>query len=318
MDREPILDCRGVCKRYGKKTVLQDISLQLAEGEVFGFLGPNGAGKTTFIKVLLGLVTPNSGAIRVFGQDLFCARKRIMRQVGAIVEAPIFFEYLTAYQNLRALVSLNGHVPRERILEVLSMVGLEAVAHDKVYTFSYGMKQRLGIAQALLPSNRLVLLDEPTNGLDPHGIAGMRRLVRSLSDQHGIAVFVSSHLLNEVEQVCDRVMIIDRGKTVLCTRVDELADRAADTVEVRFVRDQAACRVASELGGSEVSIDVDEASAAFAFQAGTEGIPGIVKALVDAGARILAVRPQHATLEEVFLQQTGSGTSDVRIDTFRD
>ena len=254
----------------------------------------------------------------MFGDDLFTKRKRIMKQVGAIVEAPVFFEYLTAYQNLRSLVSLNGHVPKDRIHEVLATVGLGDVAGRKVATFSYGMKQRLGIAQALLPNNRLVLLDEPTNGLDPHGIAGMRQLIRSLSERHGVAVFVSSHLLNEVEQVCDRIMIIDRGKTVLCAAVDELGASTADSVEVRFERDESALRVAAELGGCRVEAGSGDGTVTFVFGCGDKRVPEIITALAAGGARILAVRPQHATLEDVFLQQTANGVDDVRTDSFRD
>ncbi|MCJ8330337.1 MAG: ATP-binding cassette domain-containing protein, partial [Lentisphaeria bacterium] len=202
-----ILTARNITKRYGKQYALKDIDLTINEGEIFGFLGPNGAGKTTFIKIMLGLATPHDGELELMGVDIFRNRKAAIQQVGAVVEAPIFFEYMTAYENLSYLVALSKKISRERILDVLDMVGLSAAVNKKVGAFSYGMKQRLGIAQALLPDTRFLILDEPTNGLDPHGISGVRKLIRKLTSELGITVFLSSHLLIEVEQICDRVCI---------------------------------------------------------------------------------------------------------------
>ncbi|NQZ71175.1 MAG: ATP-binding cassette domain-containing protein, partial [Lentisphaeria bacterium] len=202
-----ILTARNITKRYGKQYALKDIDLTINEGEIFGFLGPNGAGKTTFIKIMLGLATPHDGELELMGVDIFRNRKAAIQQVGAVVEAPIFFEYMTAYENLSYLVALSKKISRERILDVLDMVGLSAAVNKKVGAFSFGMKQRLGIAQALLPDTRFLILDEPTNGLDPHGISGVRKLIRKLTSELGITVFLSSHLLIEVEQICDRVCI---------------------------------------------------------------------------------------------------------------
>ncbi len=318
MKPSTILECAGVGKRYGRHTVLQEIGFSLEEGEVFGFLGPNGAGKTTLIKIFLGLVTPTAGEITIFGRDLFAERRRIMREVGAIVEAPVFPGHLTAVDNLRSLVSLNGPVEAERIDEVLAMVGLASVADQRVQTFSYGMKQRLGIAQALLPRNRLVFLDEPTNGLDPHGIAGMRRLIRDLTRRLGVTVFLSSHLLQEIEQVCDRVMIIDRGREVFAGRIDEIVAAEATTVIVDLERGAETLGRVAALGGrpNETEVEAAIGLASFVFELSPARTPELVKALVEGGERVVAVRPCQPTLEELFLRQTRKGSDDVRSDAF--
>ena len=315
MTADPLMECRDVRKRYGRKTVLDGVSVSLCEGEVFGFLGPNGAGKTTFIKILLGLVTPDAGSIRVFGRDLFRDRRCIMREVGAIVESPVFFEYLSAYENLASLVALNGSASDVRLRDTLDLVGLADVATRRVATFSYGMKQRLGIAQALLPASRLIVLDEPTNGLDPHGIAGIRRLVRRLTSEYGVTVLVSSHLLGEVELICDRVMIIDQGRTVLEARVDELRTRTADTVEMRVERSDGVGEQVAGFGGRVIASAVDD-EIAFVMPATASEIPDLVLRAVGLGLRVRAVTTRRPTLEDVFLAQTGDSNGDVRVDAF--
>jgi len=318
MSSTPILECSGVGKRYGRKRVLDKISFSLRKGEVFGFLGPNGAGKTTLIKIFIGLVTPGEGEITVFGHNLFTHRRQIMREVGAIVEAPVFTASLTAYANLHALVSLNGPVEGKRIDEVLELVGLADVARQKVGTFSYGMKQRLGIAQALLPRNRLVFLDEPTNGLDPHGIAGMRRLIHRLSKDMGITVFVSSHLLQEIEQVCDRVMIIDRGQTVLAGDVAEIIGAEAKVVDIEIELGAGTPATVAACGGTAGNAPFADGAerGIFTFAVDSHSTPDLIQSLVEAGERVLAVRPRCASLEDVFIRQTGEGGRNVRSDAF--
>ena len=319
MNREPVVQCRNIRKRYGGKTVLDGIDVDLQEGEVFGLLGPNGAGKTTFIKVLLGLTMPTTGTVRIFDEDLFVSRRRLMRHVGAVVEAPAFFNYLDAFDNLDYLVALTERVPHEKVMEALTVVGLADVAHGPVGTFSYGMKQRLGIAQALLPDTRFLVLDEPTNGLDPHGIAGMRKLIRGLSRNRGITVLVSSHLLTEVEQVCDRVMIIHEGRNVLESTVEKLR-RDTEYLEIQI------------LGDESVLDAVDKALPPFERRAGADGepstlcfrdpkgleVPDLVRKLVEAGLEVHSVRPRAYTLEDIFISHTRSENRDVRIDAFRD
>jgi ABC-2 type transport system ATP-binding protein len=311
----PALVCEGLCKRYGKHQVLRDVSVRVEPGQVFGLLGPNGAGKTTLIRIVLGLALPGTGAVRIFGRDLFSERKDVIREVGAVVEAPTFFPYLTAFENLHYLVSLTRALPKERIMEAIAAVGLGEVPHQKVGTFSYGMKQRLGIAQALLPDTRLLILDEPTNGLDPHGIAGMRSLIRRISQERGIAVLVSSHLLGEIEQVCDRVVIIHHGRKVMDASLEELQTRGEE-VEI-LVRPGGEVLARMALGERLVSHgDLEEGLEILRLNLPEAEIPEAVRQLVEAGASIHRVRRRTRNLEEVFLEHTERGEGDVRIDSF--
>ena len=313
---EVVLLCRGLTKRYRQRTVLDRVDVALHRGEVFGLLGPNGAGKTTFIRMILGLGLPAAGSIVVFGKDLFRHRREVLRQVGAVVEAPAFFEYLSGLENLRRLVGLTRPLPAARLLESLDAVGLRDAAQAKVGTYSYGMKQRLGIAQALLPDTRLLILDEPTNGLDPHGIAGMRRLIRQLAAERGMTVLISSHLLAEIEQVCDRVAIIHRGRCLIETGIDELrAHSVRLEVEVSGPAPLLE-RLAAESGAAERRPGAAaDGSLTLVYRDGIE-VPQIVRTLVLAGAEVRRVQTRRETLEDVFLRLTGTGSSDVRIDAF--
>lgn len=315
MNPEPALLCEKLCKRYGRHEVLRGVDLRVEPGQVFGLLGPNGAGKTTLIRLVLGLALPTSGRVRIFGRDLFTARREVIRHVGAVVEAPCFFPYLTAFENLHHLVSLTQPLPRERILETLGAVGLGPVALRKVGTFSYGMKQRLGIAQALLPDTRLLILDEPTNGLDPHGIAGMRNLIRRISSERGIAVLVSSHLLGEIEQVCDRVVILHHGRKVIDSSLEELQTRDAE-IEVLVEPDPAALARASLDGALRSSDECEDGLQLLRLSLPEAEIPAVVRTLVAAGLAVHRVERRTRNLEEIFLQHTEQGESDVRIDSF--
>lgn len=313
----PVLSCRGVTKSYGDKTVLDGMAVDLAPGEILGFLGPNGAGKTTLIKIILGLVTPSAGDVSVFGIDLFAARHAAMQQVGAIVEAPLFFEYMTARDNLVHLSSLTRPVPAAKVQETLDLVGLSEVSGRNVGTFSYGMKQRLGIAQALLPETRLLILDEPTNGLDPHGIAGMRKLIRDLARRLGISVFISSHLLNEVEQVCDRVIIIHHGKKVLEGGVAALkAHHGEVEVVLRKPADEGPIRTHPAFRRGHDADDAGMPVTVAVFRVAAAEVPQLVRALTAAGLDILQVKPKRHTLEDLFIESTSAGDRDARIDSF--
>jgi bacitracin transport system ATP-binding protein len=312
MPTDVLLDCADVSKTYGKTTVLSDMALTLNSGEVFGFLGPNGAGKTTFIKILLGLVTPTTGRVSLFGEDLFVNRRSIMKRIGAVVEAPIFFDYMTAWDNLRYLCNLSEKVGDDRIKEVLGTVGLADVAEKKVGTFSYGMKQRLGIAQALLPDSRFLILDEPTNGLDPHGIAGMRRLIHNLSESRDITIFVASHLLVEVEQVCDRVAIIHHGRKVLEGPVGDLRQDHRDVLVVaRGDADVAA--LPFNLTDDEVHGELRRLTFRLTDE---QPVPELVRTLVGSSLDIEEVQPLTQTLEDIFIEHTKDARGDVRIDSF--
>ncbi|MBN2451617.1 MAG: ABC transporter ATP-binding protein [Lentisphaeria bacterium] len=315
MTCDPVLVCRGVTKRYGRHTALDRLDLELRRGEVVGLLGPNGAGKTTLIRMILGLGFPTAGAITVFGEDLFRRRRQILRQVGAVVEAPAFYDYLSGLENLRRLVALTAPVDEARLAEGLDAVGLTAAARRRVGTYSYGMKQRLGIAQALLPDTRLLILDEPANGLDPHGIAGIRRLIRQLAESKRMAVLVSSHLLGEIEQVCDRVAILHHGTCLAQAGVDEIRAREA-RLEVDVAATEAALRaLADRSGATQLSLGGESGQGTLLYRPPGD-VPGRVRVLAAAGADILRVQVHRETLEDVFLRLTRTEHDDVRIDAF--
>ncbi|MCH2176269.1 MAG: ABC transporter ATP-binding protein [Lentisphaeria bacterium] len=305
-----ILEAKDIHKSYGKQTVLNGIDLTIKQGEIFGFLGPNGAGKTTFIKIMLGLAMPQKGELQLMGEDIFVNRKHAIKQVGAVVEAPIFFDYLTAYENLYHIVSLSGPISRQKILDVLELVGLSTAIDKKVGTFSYGMKQRLGIAQALLPDTKFLILDEPTNGLDPHGISGVRSLIRKLRDELGITIFLSSHLLIEVEQVCDRVCIIHHGNKVFEGVVAEVTQSEQTIVEVKASK-ELDCKSWNLLKSEE-----HHGLQQLTFELDKQEIPQLVQSLIDQNAEIFQVRSEEPNLEELFINLTKDKHLDVRIDSF--
>jgi ABC-2 type transport system ATP-binding protein len=210
-----IIAIYGLSKRFGKRWAVKDLNLEVYRGDVFGFLGPNGAGKSTTIRMLLGLVRPTSGKIEIFGYPLSKLRKKALEKVGGIVEQSDFYLHLSAKRNLEILGILSGGIGKERVAEVLQLVGLYGEANNKVKHFSHGMKQRLGIAQALLSDPELIILDEPTSGLDPQGLKEVRELIVELSKEQGITIFLSSHLLYEIEQVANRMAIIHQGRLIV-------------------------------------------------------------------------------------------------------
>src|SRR5262245_35846539 len=218
---EVVLRTQELSKQYGERLVVDRLNLDVYRGEIFGFLGPNGAGKTTTIRMILGLITPSSGTIEVLGQNLAAHRAHVLPRVGALVETPALYLYMSGRDNLRAVGWVLGGVPEKRIDEILELVGLRGRDKDRVKTYSLGMKQRLGVAVALLQDPDLLVLDEPANGLDPAGIVEMRDLMRALAAA-GKTVFISSHVLTEVRQICTRVAILNLGKLVTETTVEEL------------------------------------------------------------------------------------------------
>jgi ABC-2 type transport system ATP-binding protein len=224
---EVVLATENLTKRFGRRTVVDGVSLEVSRGEVFGFLGPNGAGKSTTLRMIVGLVRPSAGRIRISGIDATGDRCRALARVGAVVEAPAFYAHLSGWENLRIFASLsNGARPAE-IEEALEVVGLRERARDRVAVYSSGMRQRLGIAQALLPRPDLILLDEPGNGLDPRGSLEIRNLIRSLARDYALTIFLSSHLLHEVEQLCGQVAILDQGRLLYQGSVAGLLTRAS-------------------------------------------------------------------------------------------
>src|SRR5262247_1113980 len=208
-----VLRTSGLSKRYGQRLAVNNLNLEVRRGEIFGFLGPNGAGKTTTIRMVLGLITPTAGSAEILGRDLALHRAEVLPRVGALVETPALYLYMSGRDNLRAVGAVLGGVPEARIDAVLELVGLNVRAKDRVKTYSLGMKQRLGVAMALLQDPDLLVLDEPANGLDPAGIVEMRDLMRRLAAE-GKTVFISSHVLSEVRQICTRVAILNLGRLV--------------------------------------------------------------------------------------------------------
>jgi len=222
-----LLTVRGLTKQFGEFTAVDDLSFNVDQGQVYGFLGQNGAGKSTTIRMLLSLIRPTAGEINFFGQSLFTHRKEILSQIGAIVEKPDLYKYLSAMEHLNLFARFGGHRPdQKKHLLLLEKVGLVQRAHSRVGTYSQGMRQRLALACALVNDPSLLILDEPTNGLDPQGIADMRQLIRSLCKEQGKTVLVSSHLLSEIEMIADRVLIIHKGKKVAEESMQSLTEKA--------------------------------------------------------------------------------------------
>jgi ABC-type multidrug transport system ATPase subunit len=287
----------GLTKQFGARTVVSGLELAVERGDIYGFLGPNGAGKTTTLRMLLGLIRPTAGEVELFGERFTPRRRDLLARVGAIVEAPAFYLDLTGRHNLRMLASLTGPCKPARIDEVLERVGLRDRADDKVRVYSHGMRQRLAIAAALLPAPELVILDEPTNGLDPFGIRELRTLIRSLADDSGLTVVLSSHLLAEVEQVCRRAVVIAGG------RARWQGDVAALLASRRRLR-----VVATPV---ERAVEVIGAGARADGQGNVVWVEGevaaadVVAKLVAAGVRVHEVAPWAPTLEEAFVELVG-------------
>ena len=293
------IEARGLVKRYGELTAVDHVDLTVAAGDVFGYLGPNGAGKTTSLRMLLGLIRPTEGSARLFGRDPNVDGARALDGVAGFVEGPRFYPYLSAGKNLRLLADLDGGAARGRIDEVLELVELRDRAKDRVGGYSHGMRQRLGIAASLLREPRLLLLDEPTTGLDPAGMRDMRELVKRLA-AHGITILLSSHILAEVEELCNRVAIIRKGRIIYEGRLDELLESAGGEYRLRTT-DQERARALLLAHGVEGAAPVD---GELRFRAEAADVESLSIALGRAGIGITALVPHTATLEELFLGMT--------------
>lgn len=283
---------RHLTKFFGRRRALEGVSFEVAEGEIFGLLGHNGAGKSTALGILLGMIYADAGEARIGGHEVVTERAVALGQVGAIFEAPAFYEYLSGWHNLKFFVSLSGRqVPESEMRQVVAMVGLEERVGDPVRTYSHGMRQRLGLAQALLPRPRVLILDEPTDGLDPLGIYEMREMIRRLRAEMGLTVLLSSHLLSEVEQLCDRVAILHEGQLVFCGRWEQglprfriEAEPAAQAAEILR-----SCGLQERDGAWEAgALDFDPAVA--------------VDRLVAAGVRLRVLEPLRETLEDFYMR----------------
>lgn len=298
-DRQPVVRMQGVTKRIGKRTIIDNLTLEVPSGEVFGFLGPNGSGKTTTIRMMVGLMKLSQGEIFIREHSITGAYEQAIRYVGAIVENPEMYKYLTGYQNLLHFARMIPGITKQRIDEVVQLVGLGARIHDKVKTYSLGMRQRLGVAQAIMHKPALLILDEPTNGLDPAGIRELRDYLRQLAREEGITVFVSSHLLSEMELMCDRVAIIQNGRLIDVRQIGQHQGELALT-KVFFEVDQpqAALELLAGLGA------VLEGGM-LTFEGDREQIAAANITLVQAGLKVYGIRKHTKTLEDQFLEVTG-------------
>jgi ABC-2 type transport system ATP-binding protein len=304
----PVIRTYDLTKRFKNLTAVNEVNFEVNRGEVFGFLGPNGAGKTTTIAMLLGLVHPTSGSAEVLGHDIRRDLSIALRRVGAIVETPAFYPYMSGIDNLRIFARIDGGETEKHIPSILEQVGLEGRGKDKVGTYSQGMRQRLGLGAALLGGPELLILDEPTNGLDPAGMQEMRLLIRRLSDKEGITIFLSSHLLHEVEQVCDRVLILNKGEVIAQGEVKELLSQAHG-LELRIEDAGRAAEVVSKFKWVQ---GVSHAGDILQIQASPERAPELLAALASHSLFPFEVRPVESTLESVFLDLTNerSGGTD--------
>lgn len=303
---EKIIEVTNLSKHFKEVKAVNNLSLNVFRGDVFGFLGPNGAGKSTTIRMLLSLITPNEGEIKIFGKALKVKRNEILRKIGAIVEKPDFYGYLTAFKNLEILGKLSGINPsKSRIMEILDLVGLEKRFNSKVKTYSHGMKQRLGIAQALLHDPDLIILDEPTTGLDPQGMKEIRELIINLSREKNKTIFLSSHILYEVELVATRMIILNKGRTQVEGYVQDLLNANELKVTFRLDEKERAFNLIKESRWIEYMESQNETG--FIFILSPDEIPLLNKYLVENNIPVNAVIPLRS-LEEYFLKLTEKET----------
>jgi ABC-type multidrug transport system ATPase subunit len=299
---EKIIEVSSLSKKFKDVNAVNKLDLNVYRGDVFGFLGPNGAGKSTTIRMLLSLISPDEGTIKLFGKELRQHRKEILRKTGAIVEKPDFYGYLSAYKNLEILGRISGYNPeRKKIMEILELVGLNKRYKSKVKTYSHGMKQRLGLAQALLHDPELIILDEPTTGLDPQGMKEIRDLIIHLSKEKNKTIFLSSHILHEVEIVADRMIIISRGSAQVEGSVNDLlnANKLKVTVEVNDIEKTRAL-LNETVWGSKLDT-INNTKLVFDLQAGESAL--LNNYLVNNGIEVSAIIPRRS-LEEYFLNIT--------------
>jgi len=295
-----ILKTDGLTKRFGARVAVDGLSLRVERGDVFGFLGPNGAGKTTTIRMVTGLIRPHAGEIYVGDVRLRRQRCRALAKTGSLVETPAFYPHLSGRRNLAAFASLSRGVTRQELDGTLDLVGLLARGGDKVKTYSHGMKQRLGLACALLPRPDLLVLDEPSNGLDPHGIKEVRDLIVSLAHELGVTVFVSSHILSEVEQMCNRLAIIDHGRLVKQGAIGEL--RGEEPVVVFGLDRPAEARALVEERLGIAVLAADDENIRLKLEQGR--IADVNRVLVEAGYRVHSIAAKRQSLEDLFLELT--------------
>jgi ABC-2 type transport system ATP-binding protein len=300
----PAIETRALTKRFGARSAIDAVDLRVPAGCAFGFLGPNGAGKTTMIRMLLGLIRPSSGSMRLLGLDLPAHRAEALQRVGAIVEEPRFHPHLTGRENLAIIAAARGAGSAERIDRSLERVGLGTRADEKVKRYSLGMRQRLGVARCLLADPQLLILDEPTNGLDPAGIQEFRELIRSFVEQEGRTVFLSSHLLDEVERICDQAAIVDRGRVIVQGPLGELTQTGERNVVLIGVDDSEAALALLEGSRLVGAIERVDGALQVTLTGAPESAAALNAQLVSAGIGVMRLEPLRQNLEERFLAVT--------------
>lgn len=309
---ETVLSVRNLNKYFGSAHIINDVSFDVYAGEIFGFLGPNGSGKTTTIKMIMGFLFPDSGEITICGNNIKKEYEKAMNLVGGIVENPEMYKELTGLQNLKMYARLHDGVTAERIDEVLELVDMKDRATDKIKKYSLGMKQRIGVAQAIVHKPKLLILDEPTNGLDPAGIKELRDILKKLAHEENTAVFVSSHMLAEMELMCDRVAIIHKGSILAVKPIDEVLHMAANSDSCIFEvdassKESARAVIVAEVGEEAVS-EVKEnemGHVSFTVYADLSKVPAINKALVNNDVLVYGITRTENTLEDAFITMTG-------------
>lgn len=299
-----ILEVSNVKKRLGKREIIKGISFNVKEGEIFGFLGPNGAGKTTTIRMLVGLIAPNDGSIKIMGHDLKKDREKALACLGAVVENPELYGYLSGRENLMQIARIRK-VPKQRVKEIISLIGLEGRIDDKFKKYSLGMKQRLGLGAALLDNPKLLILDEPTNGLDPSGILDFRNIVKKAAKEYGMSVFVSSHILSEIQQLCDTVAFINEGKIQSIENLcDSNIETKTDTMVVITTENNDAIDIIKNLNFVN---NISENSGALTVNLNSNSTPDLVEALVKNNIGVVEVYKKHVGLEQRYMELVEGG-----------
>ena len=301
--QETILKCEDLHKTMGKKEILKGVSISMQAGDILGFIGPNGAGKTTTIKLILGLQSITSGSVKINGYDIQKDFTKAIEKVGTIVENPDLYMYLTGYDNLKLIANLYDNVDKKRIDEVVELVGLKNRIHDKVSKYSLGMRQRLGIAQAILHKPNLLILDEPTNGLDPEGMKEVRDLLKLLAEKEKMAILISSHNLAELENLCNKISIIKNGQIVETNEIEEVKAQLNGHIYLWEVNSAQEVKrffpEANLLDETHFQIDIEK-----------EKIPEIVEMLVKNQIKVYQIKPKEISLEDAFLKKTGGNIID--------
>ncbi|CUQ28972.1 bacitracin ABC transporter ATP-binding protein [Clostridium baratii] len=300
-----VLEVKGLKKVIGKREIIKDLNFSVKEGEIYGFLGPNGAGKTTTIRMLVGLILPTAGEVKICGENLKNNKEKALKDVGAVVENPELYKYLSGRENLMQIARIRG-VSKEEVQDLIKLVGLENRINDKVKKYSLGMKQRLGLAAALIGNPKLLILDEPTNGLDPSGIIDFRKIVKQAAKERGMAVFVSSHILSEVQQLCDRVAFINNGVIKAVEDMNE-AVTGTEKESLTLVTSSKKEKVIDILRNQPfvLTSEINEAGINIVVQSGTT--PELVKALVKADVLVEEIYRNREGLEQRYMELVEGG-----------